>query len=438
MISKPRSALIDPFELPLTYTRLLSTHITPEKLTGEITVDAVVIGAGITGCSTALHLAKAGKSVAQLEADVISSGGSGRAFGLVVPYGKHSEKKVFARMGQKQGQLHIDSLAAGPALVKSLIDKHSMEGADTGAGWILAPHIPQAIAALRARVNYWQSRGADVEFLSGEDAQNITGSSRYSDVMLDMRALTINPLAYTRGLARAAREVGVAQFPHSPANNIQRRGGGWLVQTPEGQVHADMVFICTNAYSAGLWPKLQKAFVRIRGHQAVTVPLSDEALRQILPGASVITDTRHTWSGLKKLPCGRLHLSAGGPAISGQSRANLNSVKNRLKELYPNLADTEWESDWSGWVAMTPDQLPAIARLGDGIWAGYGYNGRGLACATLMGRELAALASGTEHEPFVAIKDFRPLPLHFFGKYAAATAIHWYRAIDWLNLKKFR
>ena len=43
-----------------------------------VTVDVVVIGAGYTGTSTALHLAQAGASVAVLEAFDIGFGGSGR------------------------------------------------------------------------------------------------------------------------------------------------------------------------------------------------------------------------------------------------------------------------------------------------------------------------------------------------------------------------
>ncbi|MCK5275009.1 MAG: FAD-binding oxidoreductase, partial [Alphaproteobacteria bacterium] len=47
-------------------------------LTGGIDADVVVVGAGYTGLSAALHLAEMGQSVAVLEAREIAWGGSGR------------------------------------------------------------------------------------------------------------------------------------------------------------------------------------------------------------------------------------------------------------------------------------------------------------------------------------------------------------------------
>ena len=47
-------------------------------LAGPVATDVVVVGAGYTGLSTALHLAEAGVSVTVIEAEEIGHGGSGR------------------------------------------------------------------------------------------------------------------------------------------------------------------------------------------------------------------------------------------------------------------------------------------------------------------------------------------------------------------------
>jgi glycine/D-amino acid oxidase-like deaminating enzyme len=54
-------------------------------LRGDVAVDAVVIGAGFTGLSTALHLARRGVSTVVLEAKAVGWGASGRNNGQVIP-----------------------------------------------------------------------------------------------------------------------------------------------------------------------------------------------------------------------------------------------------------------------------------------------------------------------------------------------------------------
>ena len=72
-------------------------------LSEALQADAVVIGAGITGSSTALHLARAGKRVVQLEAREPGWGSSGRAYGNVVPVSKHGEDRLRQIYGPERG-----------------------------------------------------------------------------------------------------------------------------------------------------------------------------------------------------------------------------------------------------------------------------------------------------------------------------------------------
>ena len=75
----------EPYSIPACYQSSDTRELERKILTSDTHSDAVVIGSGITGNTLALHLSEAGRSVVQLEAKVPGWGGSGRAFGSVVP-----------------------------------------------------------------------------------------------------------------------------------------------------------------------------------------------------------------------------------------------------------------------------------------------------------------------------------------------------------------
>ena len=56
----------------------------------------------------------------------------------------------------------------------------------------------------------------------------------------------------------------------------------------------------------------------------------------------------------------------------------------------------EFEEAWHGQIAMTPDHLPRVHQLDQGLWTAIGYNGRGITTGTLFGQSLSELLSGMD------------------------------------------
>jgi len=67
--------------------------------------------------------------------------------------------------------------------------------------------------------------------------------------------------------------------------------------------------------------------------------------------------------------------------------------------------------------------------------AALGYNGRGVAMATALGRVLADWASGTPEDQLdFPVTDPRPIPFHFLSKPAVSATVAWYRLRDRLGV----
>ena len=352
-------------------------------------VPVVVIGAGFTGLSTALHLVESGIDVAVLEAKDIGWGASGRAFGQVVPYLKPGHDAILRHYGPERGQRIVDAVAAGPDLVFELINRHRIECWLMHSGLIFAAHSPSGRRDLERRTQYWQQRGAPVEMLYGARCAESIGSSLYKSASLDRRGGNINPFAYARGLARAVAAAGAPIYTQTRVRELVRRDGRWSIDIGGISMAADTVVIATNACTGDLWPGLRESVIPMRGHGFVTEPLSDNVRHTILPGRQSLTDTRQLYSGVRMLPDGRLHASAHGASFGAEPKPDWRRVDARIRRLYPQLGAVKWQQGWSGWVAMTADHFPRLHELAPGLFAGLGYNGRGIAAATMMGRDLA-------------------------------------------------
>jgi glycine/D-amino acid oxidase-like deaminating enzyme len=400
--------------------------------------DIAVIGGGICGVSCALHLRELGRSVAVLDADEIGAGGSGRALGLVLADAKLSPDAIFRMFGPHAGARMSAAVMSGPAIVDDLITRHGIDCGLTRGGWLLGAHVDGVRPVLEASVRYWRDRGEDVELVGGRKLQDLTGSALYSAAKLDRRAFGINPLAYVRGLARAAAGMGAAIHTRSRALSIKQSGRGWDISTAAGgRLRADAVVVATDAYTDDLLPALRRTIVPIRAYQLVSEPLDPAERGSILPRGHILTDTRRLYGGIRLTPDFRLQLSVDGPPFRIAGRAMQEKARARLRGLFPQLEGVRWSEEWSGWVGMTRDHVPHVHQLAPRLWAALGFNGRGIAMATLLGRDMARRLSGwPENELFLPETPLRSFRAHALARPVAGVLINWYRIRDAMDFAK--
>jgi glycine/D-amino acid oxidase-like deaminating enzyme len=138
---------LDPAPLPKSYSPGTPAPATT-ALGATLETDVAVIGAGIAGLSCALHLRELGHSVAVLEAGEVGAGGSGRAFGLVLPYAKRDHDEIRRAFGEEAGGRIVDAVASGPDLVFDLISRHGIACEATRQGWIFGAHTRASLARI--------------------------------------------------------------------------------------------------------------------------------------------------------------------------------------------------------------------------------------------------------------------------------------------------
>lgn len=404
-------------------------------LRGAAETEVAIVGGGYTGLSAALHLAEAGVPVTLLEAETPGWGASGRNGGQVNPGLKEDPDTIEERFGPEMGGRMIRLSGTAPDLVFDLIGRYRIDCAAARPGWIVTAPGPAARRAFEARVEQWDRRGAALRVLSAQETAETLGTEAYPFALLDPRGGTVHPLNYALGLAAAARSAGAVLHGHSRVTGLAREGETQVLTTAQGRLRARRVLVCTNGYTDDLAPPLRRTLVPVRSVQVATAPLSDNLRRSILPGGHAVSDGRRLVLYFRVDPKGRFVMGGRGSYGRGATVQRLAALRAVSQALYPQLADADWEHGWGGFVAMTPDHYPHLNRIGPGVMAAVGYNGRGVAMATAMGRVLADWATGTPEAGLdFPVTEARPIPLHFLRRPAVSATVAWYRLCDRLGL----
>ena len=401
------------------------------RLDAARNVQVVVIGAGYTGLSAALHLTQAGREVAVLESADIGEGGSGLNGGQVIPGVKHDPDRLEEFLGAAAGRALIDTVASGPSVVFELIERLGIACDVRRSGWIQPATSEAAVATQAARVEQWSRRGAAVELLSRTEVQRLTGSGRYCGGLIDRRGGSVQPLAYVRGLAQALLREGGQLYTHSPALKLARAGQGYRIDTPGGSLSAPLVIIATNAYTGSLTDSLRRSVVAVPSFQVATAPLPDTLRAGILPEGQAASDTGRLLRYFRLDSGGRLVMGTRGSYNATPTTYTARHHYRAVREIYPQLEGTGFDYHWGGFVALTQDHLPHLHELAPGMYAGLGYNGRGVAMATVMGGLLARWALGESPATLgFPVTPVRPIRLHAFSRLGVRATIQYMRLAD--------
>jgi glycine/D-amino acid oxidase-like deaminating enzyme len=372
------------------------------SLIGERRCDFVIIGAGYTGLSAALHAAERGLRVTVLESHEPGWGAAGRNGGQVNPGLKHEPDEIAAHFGTDLGERLVEFSGGAPGFLFDLVDRLGLRCEAQRTGTLRAAYRSASLGGLDTQVAQWARRGVLLERLDAAATARLIGSDHYVGATRDPRGGSVNPLAYARALAQAAVSAGAMVAGRSRALSITRAGNDWRVATHQGAVLARQVLIATDGYSDRLWPGLQRSFVPVYSSMVASAPLPDAARARILAGGDVVYESGHVTTYYRVDAQGRLLIGGRGVQRSVRHLNDQRHLTDHVRMLWPDLAAVEWTHAWNGQFALTPNFYPRVHAPESGVLIALGYSGRGVAMATRLG---AALAEA------VAKDDLSGLPL---------------------------
>jgi gamma-glutamylputrescine oxidase len=344
---------------PLWPARTLSIPSEPAPRT----TDVAVVGAGLTGVSAALHLARAGLAVTVFEATSIGDGASGRTGGIV-----------------------LEGTAVG-----------IRPGADN-----CVPALAHLVAELEIECDLQLPGCWEIEHLSESGDTALPWYDDGSPIRIARKVVggTVEPRALLFGLAEAARRYGANIIDHSPVRRIQLSGPA--VEVDERIVECAHVVVAVNAWSSALLDGLPRVHSALT-YACATEPLSDQILRELgladrLPFYTA--DRPYLWgrvathgeivfgTGLKYGAARELEHAS---IATQDSLANLQNLVRRIRGLNPALAKIVIWPQWAGPIAFTDEAVPLLGKhpRNPAILVAGAYAGHGVALSVRAGELMA-------------------------------------------------
>lgn len=400
-------------------------------------VDLIVVGAGFTGLSVALHAARAGLSVAVLEAGTVGSGASGRNGGYAVPHfpGALRPSQVEARLGRRKGEALISLVSAGPDLMFEQIERYRIRCDPEQNGWVQPAHSHKALASVRAIYEEWKALGAPVEWLDRDGVAAMLGAAGYLGGWWRRSGGTVNPFALCMGLARAAVAEGATIHERSPVSKVFRENGRAVALVGAHRVRGRKAIVATNGYTDALTPGLQRSGISVRLFHCVTEPIPHDLQREIAPTRVCFTDLRKSGGFSRYDRDGRIISGGAVFALANPKGYGLAHARRRMVELFPQLKGREprLEAYWEGYCSITDSALPNLQVLDENIYSLLGFSTRGVALTQNIGRvvgEFLAEKSALDDVPLEVVEGVRPISMHAVKTLVGRNIFPLYRAMD--------
>jgi glycine/D-amino acid oxidase-like deaminating enzyme len=379
--------------------------------------DVAIVGAGLTGLSAALHLARKGAKVQVFEQETVGWGASGRNGGMATGGLGIGLRDAIARYGFDTAKSYLQTYHDAVDTVEELVDEERIDCHFARTGKLILASKPAHFDGLGKLHEIMSGRlGYETHLVPKSEIHSEVDSDRFHGAMTDAKSAGLHVGKFTKGLAEAAARIGVTIHEKAPVEQVRRLGGTkHEVVTPRGTVQADQVLVATAGYTRRPFRWQQVRIAPVGSFIIVTEPLGEDVCDRLLPNRRMASNTVNLLNYFRITPDHRLLF--GGRARFAMSNPQSDEKSGRIlqkamTEVFPQLANARVDYCWGGLVDMSMDRMVHAGER-DGLFYSLGYSGHGVQMATYMGKQMAEYMNGkSDANPWRDLP-FKRIPGHF-------------------------
>lgn len=396
------------------------------------TADVGIVGAGFTGLTAALTLARAGRSVVVFDAMRAGEGASSRNGGICSGNIKMSLPAAIDKFGLDQAKsIFAEGTAARLALIE-LIERENIDCGFKMVGRFDGANHPRdydSMARETELLNKHLDFGAYMVPQNQQREELGTDFYRGGRVRQDIGG--VHPAELHQGMYERALNAGVTVIDQTTVTDISRNADGFTLQTARGSLKTGACIVATNGYTDKVTGWLKRRVISIPSQIIATDTLDPELMDRLMPKRRMVGDTRNLYNYYRPSPDGtRIIFGGRRGADTDDDMQKCMHLYHNLVEIFPELEGVRLTHSWWGYTGYTFDFTPHLWAH-DGIHYATGFCGSGVVWAPWLGRKAAQMILGNSED---AQSQFaRPFPTRPFyhGKpWFLPYVIRWYGLKD--------
>lgn len=359
-----------------------------------------VLGAGIVGLSTALHLAKKlpGENILVVEKSPFSGGGSTKNAGFAC-FGSPSEVlSDLELMGEAACRELIQLRFKGLRLLRETLGDANIEYDPCGGLELFSSESEinskknyRAVLDALPMLNNFMFSALGEQHIYGvvDDLTEVYGLQNLDGGINNRLEGSINTGKMMRNLIQKVEDAGVKIVRGMELLSFEDKREGVHMHFDFGKLRCEKLFICTNSMSKRILPDAD--IIPGRNMVMVTSPIPELRLK----------GTFHMNEGyLYFRNIGNRLLIGGGRHWAGEEENTLEHgsnpiIKKKLIHLIEKqlLVDTPFqiEHEWSGFLGLGNSKMPILKKVSNNTYCGIRMGGMGVAIGSEIGKQLSDL-----------------------------------------------
>lgn len=369
------------------------------SLSGSISTDVAIMGAGITGALTGWYLSRAGIPCVLVDKRHVATGSTAASTSLI----QYEIDTPLGELAKKIG--YTPAVKSYHACLEAL---HELERLSTEEGldcnFEARPSLQFAsfkkdAAALEEEYHLRRKEGFKVSYLEAGDLEAQFGFRKWGG-LYSQEAAQLDAYLLAHGLVQQIQRAGGAIYDHTPVISIEHLKRGVVLRTDEGYTIRARKLVIACGYES------QQYISRTVEQLYTTYALISEPLggAPFWPHNSLIWETARPYLYMRATAEGRVLVGGGDTPYNertgyGLLPGKVHTLRASFERLFPHLK-LKIDFAWAGIFGASKDGLPYIGILPNRphTYFALGYGGNGITFSVVAAQAIRDWITGQRNE----------------------------------------